>query len=266
MDCHLSSTEFGLLGFFKHRTYDDWFEQLFKHEGYCVWGAGGDDNIYKFMKDARKGWPQGCTASGQATSGGVPLYYDLKPKYSGEITIGMYSDEECTVEYSMSLSKIEAMVGNLIGEGGSGDHGHRELDNDGYGGDSLYSAVEAFNKYMATWSICHPCMAHDPSNYDGSKYYGACFDDGYYQNDDYNNNDDKAAYYNYNQKNNNNYWWNNGNRKLGQYGGEYCPKGYMFECYDDAGYTNVNQVRRNVDFSSLNFRSLTLTHSFFVTL
>jgi hypothetical protein len=25
-------------------------------------------------------------------------------------------------------------------------------------------------------------------------------------------------------------------------GGESCPTGEKFECYDDAGYTNVNQV------------------------
>jgi hypothetical protein len=37
MDCHLDDTNFQLLGFFKHRSYDDWMEQLFKHEGMCVW-------------------------------------------------------------------------------------------------------------------------------------------------------------------------------------------------------------------------------------
>jgi hypothetical protein len=37
MDCHLSDTHWSLLGFFKHKDYDDWMEQLFKHEGICVW-------------------------------------------------------------------------------------------------------------------------------------------------------------------------------------------------------------------------------------
>jgi hypothetical protein len=32
MDCHLDNTHWSLLGFFKHRNYDDWMEQLFKHE------------------------------------------------------------------------------------------------------------------------------------------------------------------------------------------------------------------------------------------
>ena len=36
MDCHKEDTGFAMLGFFKHRSYDDWMEQLFKHEGMCV--------------------------------------------------------------------------------------------------------------------------------------------------------------------------------------------------------------------------------------
>ena len=38
MDCHLDDTKhWHLLGYFKEYYYMDWFEQLFKHEGYCVW-------------------------------------------------------------------------------------------------------------------------------------------------------------------------------------------------------------------------------------
>ena len=29
MDCHLETTHFSVLGFFKHKNYDDWMEQLF---------------------------------------------------------------------------------------------------------------------------------------------------------------------------------------------------------------------------------------------
>ena len=31
-------------------------EQLFKHEGMCVW----TEEEYAFMKNARKAWPKGC--------------------------------------------------------------------------------------------------------------------------------------------------------------------------------------------------------------
>lgn len=229
MDCHLSSTEFGLLGFFKHRKImDGWCEQLFKHEGYCVWGgATKGEDMYEFMEGARKGFPEGCTSSGQTDSSGNLLYYDLKPEYSGGVSVGMYSDDECTIDTGMSLSKIESMIGNVIANGGSGDHHRRKL-----GGDySLSQSVELFNKGLATWSICRPCIAHDLLNYNGKVYAGMCYDDGYYGGDD-----DKNSYYNY---------YSNYNYVDDQVaGGEHCPKGAKYECYDKAGYTNVNQVRR----------------------
>ena len=55
MDCHKDDTHWRLLGFFKHRYIDDYFEQLFKHEGMCVWS----EEEYAFMKNAREQWPQG---------------------------------------------------------------------------------------------------------------------------------------------------------------------------------------------------------------
>lgn len=37
MDCHLKDTHFKLLGFFKEPNYHEWMEQLFKHQGVCLW-------------------------------------------------------------------------------------------------------------------------------------------------------------------------------------------------------------------------------------
>jgi hypothetical protein len=124
MDCHLSSTSFSLLGFFKHKIIDDWMEQLFKHQGICTW----DDEDYAFMKEARKAWPEGCTPTYKTTNSGQKLYYDLKPMYGGEVSIAMYIDEECVTEYYMSADKIEAIIGNILVEGGSGDKGGGEYD------------------------------------------------------------------------------------------------------------------------------------------
>lgn len=228
---------------------DGWCEQLFKHEGYCVWGgASKGEDMYEFMEGARKGFPEGCTSSGQTDSSGNLLYYDLKPEYSGGVSVGMYSDDECTIDTGMSLSKIESMIGNVIANGGSGDHHRRQLGND-Y---SLYESVEKFNEGLATWSICRPCIAHDLLNYNGKVYAGMCYDDGYYGGDD-----DKNSYYNY---------YSNYNYVDDQVaGGEHCPKGAKYECYDKAGYTNVNQVRRRryddycFDFLQLAFAD-TSTH------
>jgi len=231
MDCHLSSTSFSLLGFFKHKIIDDWMEQLFKHQGICTW----DDEDYAFMKEARKAWPEGCTPTYKTTSSGQKLYYDLKPMYGGEVSIAMYIDEECVTEYYMSADKIEAIIGNILVEGGSGDKGGGEYD---FSSESLSKSLSRWNTAFDFWNVCHSCVAHDLSNTDGKTYYGACYDDAYYNNDD--NDDDKQAYYN-SHSNYYGYKYNGGNRALG---GESCPKGEAFECYDDAGYTSVNQCMK----------------------
>lgn len=44
MDCHESRTHFKLVGVFKEtQGMYDWTEQLFKHEGYCIWQGEEDE-------------------------------------------------------------------------------------------------------------------------------------------------------------------------------------------------------------------------------
>lgn len=44
LDCHESHTHFKLVGVFKETDgMYDWTEQLFKHEGYCIWMGDEDD-------------------------------------------------------------------------------------------------------------------------------------------------------------------------------------------------------------------------------
>lgn len=206
MDCHSDDTSFSLLGFFKHRSYDDWMEQLFKHEGMCVWS----EEEYAFMKNARKAWPQGCVDSGSTTAMGNTLYYNIKPLPYGRIGIGLYTDTQCVKEYPSDTDMIESILGNFfINNGGSHDSGDQNYD---FSGDSLSDSFSRWNSAFSVWQTCHPCVAYDIENTDGSKYV---------QNDDY-------------------YYYNR-NRKLG---GEYSAEGDIFECYDDAGYTNVNQCMK----------------------
>ncbi len=71
-------------------------EQLFKHEGMCVW----TEEEYAFTKNARKAWPQGCTetrTSINGKSGGDyissrQLRYNIKPLKSGQLSIRLYTD------------------------------------------------------------------------------------------------------------------------------------------------------------------------------
>ena len=241
MDCHLDTTEtWSLLGFFKHRNYDDWMEQLFKHEGMCVW----TDEEYAFMKSARKAWPQGCTKSGQSvtlqdakkdSSGKVvesavkaTLYYDVKPMRSGRIGVGLYIDEQCITEYSKSsdMEYIEDLLGNFLVNGG-GSHDSGDNGNYDFSGESLSESMERWNSAFDVWHTCHPCVAYDLENVKGNVYTDDDDDAGAYYNDDGNNDDGN----------------NDDGNRIRKLGGEYNAQGDVFECYDDAGYTNVNQVR-----------------------
>ena len=271
MDCHLESTSFSVLGFFKHKNPDDWMEQLFKHEGMCVWST----EQYSFMKNARKVWPQGCTYTGQQSNdndndndkdgGGVDLYYNIKPLPSGRIGVGLYTDVYCLDEHVTSTDEVENVVGNIFqGGGGKNSGGSQDNNNEGDGdgedydfsSDSLYDSMKRWHSAFDVWHTCHPCIAHDLSNTAGDTYTsGNCYnDDDYYaQNYNYNynyNNDDDGnggddAYGNNDDDANNddaNHRRHRHRQRRRKLGDESCPTGQVFECYDDAGYTNVNQV------------------------
>lgn len=165
-------------------------EQLFKHEGICLWS----DEEYAFMSSARESWPQGCILSGTTTEDGNPIYYDLKPVQGGGITLALYTDERCVEEYQKQSRNdpinIENVIGNLLVEGGSGD----SHDNNNYDFSSTYDSLEAS---LAAWDtafdiykVCQPCIAHDLLNYgyNGKGQYGANYGKYTYGNDDgYNN-------------------------------------------------------------------------------
>lgn len=228
MDCHLEDTDFSVLGFFKHRNYDDWMEQLFKHEGMCVW----TEEEYAFMKNARKAWPRGCIDSGSMTDNGeYNLYYNIKPLRNGRISVGLYTDSQCLEDYSVTTDELEDTIGNLFVDG---DRSGSEDENYDFSSDSLSDSLDRWHSAFDVWHTCHPCVAYDIENLGGSKYT----DD-----DDYNN-----------------YYYNDdgGRRKLG---GEYNAQGDVFECYDDAGYTNVNQCMKfsaKTVMKTATFRDLSL--------
>lgn len=208
MDCHLDDTNWSLLGFFKHVSYDDWMEQLFKHEGYCVWS----DEEYAFMSSARKTWPRGCDYAGEANEG-YSVYYDLKPLGNGGMTIGLYTDTKCIMDYTGSTS-AEDLLGNVLIDGGSGQSGDQNYDfSSEY--PTLEDSLSAWDKAFDAWRICQPCLAHDLEN------VGYSYDD------------DSMRGNNYGK-----YWYGSDDN----YNDGYNENGADFDCYDQADYTNVNQV------------------------
>lgn len=214
MDCHLEDSEtWSILGIFKHKDHNDWMEQLFKHEGYCVW----TDEEYTFMSSARKAWPEACTASSVTNSVGNYIYYDVKPTRAGGITFGLYTDTRCMEEYRGSKS-VETVLGNILLEGGSGDsHDNGDYDFSSY---SFSQSLSAWESAFDAWKICHPCVSYDLNNV------------GYNADDDASRG---SAYGTYTYGYDDDYNYNN-------YGVDH---GSDFDCYDRAGYTNVNQVRTN---------------------
>lgn len=222
-------------------------EQLFKHEGVCVW----TDEEYAFMKNARKAWPKGCALSDQTTLSGRPIYYAIKPSPGASMRMGLYTDEQCTQEYTGVNANVEQVLGNFL-TNVEASHDSQDNGQYDYSGWSLSQALANWDSALDVFKTCQPCIAYDinnvgyvrkhylathgrsacsiffahvlfifasfPSKQNGGEQgssYGTyeCDDDG-------NNYDD----------------WGGG-------GGGGCVED-DFDCYDDAGYTNVNQCMK----------------------
>jgi hypothetical protein len=143
MDCHMTnSTTWQLLGVYKEAQYaSEWFEQLFKHAGYCLWSY----SVYTWMQTYRENWPEGCISTGTKSPSGNYIYTDLKPSLGGNITLALYEDIDCRIEYNYAnVSSV------LEGKYLTGD------------------ASQLFNDAMEPYKYCQPCRAAALSSSYGS--------------------------------------------------------------------------------------------------
>lgn len=143
MDCHDPDTEtWTLMGVFKEASYfgnDAFFEQLFKHEGICVWD---EDEIYEFMSEARENmWPEGCVQTAYTDAFGDYLYIDLKPTPAGNMTLGLYTDYICSQEYIGGYNLVDTVAANM------------GMINGEY--------LESWNTAMEVYKVCQPCRTYD---------------------------------------------------------------------------------------------------------
>lgn len=109
MDCHdMWQTNWKLIGIYKETVdfgNDMFYEQLFKHQGYCLWDgdkesfdneddahshskshdySNYEESTYQFMQTMRKELPSGCTQI-KLTYGELDYYYvDIKPLSGGK--------------------------------------------------------------------------------------------------------------------------------------------------------------------------------------
>jgi hypothetical protein len=205
MDCHLQDTNFKLLGYFKEPKYaDEWMEQLFKHLGICVW----TDEEYQFMQDEREVWPDQCTSlNGDNNNGYNGLYYDVKPLSGGRMTLGLYTENTCTQEYTGKENVLDILK-TYVEAYGEDDENDND-DGDPYTGNvyELEEYIEKWNDAFDIFKICQPCRAYN-LGWNTDLTYGEDREGGTDDDVDYGGNEG------------------------------------VFTCKDDAGYTNVNQCMK----------------------
>lgn len=207
LDCHEPKSHFNLIGVFKETDgMVDWAEQLFKHEGICAWN---DDDGYEFMQKYREYWPSYCaTLSIANPNDGSTLYMHTQPQTEGNMTWGVYSDEECIQESdSVTFSDYVIM------------HYNYYYYSDGTTAAETWNKTFAlWNDYMMTFKLCQPCRAYDLNKVDDGSEDGS--------EDDHRGRRQAKL------------------RFLGEENdGEGEEEQWGYNCYDDAGYTNCNQVR-----------------------
>jgi hypothetical protein len=112
MDCHEPNTHFQLVGVYKEADgLVDWAEQLFKHQGSCLWSE--DD--YEFMEGYRERFPTYCRKLYYSGANGETLYMDLRPQGEGNISIGIFEDELCVTPSSYTFSDYIIMYYSYYG-------------------------------------------------------------------------------------------------------------------------------------------------------
>ena len=239
MDCHEPSTHFQLVGVFKETDgLTDWAEQLFKHQGYCLWaqqneddededGKGGsgdhkdeeDDNeVYDTMDSFRQYWPAECTQMYLTDYDGNKVYLEAQPQGEGNMTFGLYLDEDCTEEATITYPQyVKHYFETYYGYG----------EEKGLKAAAYWSSKFAdWNYWMTSYKVCNPCRAY--SRIPTSS-----------QNDE-----DKLRFLNQ----------NNGED------GEGDEEQWGYNCYDAAGYTNCNQVRTSCQATTLPDSNLKSDH------
>lgn len=175
MDCHLpNNSNWQLLGYFKEVGYMDWFEQLFKHEGYCIWQKGEEEWMYNNCYS----WPDGCTEAGVYLQDGTALYYDLKVGPNATMGVGLYTNSRCSVDYMGDEVTVQTVVGG---------------EDDGI---LSSNGLKYWNKAMNIYRVCQPCRSYNLNQNDGNRKRKL-------ENDDPNNGlfqcNDAAGYTNVNQ-------------------------------------------------------------------
>ena len=192
MDCHDPySRTFRLLGVFKDPKTDTFLESLIDYSGDCVW----TDDEYKFMKAMNPGddgdnngqqqqqqqdyWPPAKCTAYQNEDDSTVYYYDAVPAAGGNLGVGLFRDDVCTVPVDDKKRKkkdrhaptAEEILGRARGVS-TGDHDEKKKNNnnrrhrDGKKhrraiATAAADEMRAWNSAMDAFKVCQPCVSYD---------------------------------------------------------------------------------------------------------
>jgi hypothetical protein len=135
----------------------DFAEQLFKHQGYCLWDQTSYAKMYAYLEYI----PSYCQKLYFPDDDGNTVYLDLEPLPGGDMTLGVYTDERCTKKSrKTTIQDYITMYYDLAGDYEKG----QKVAN------AWTKNIKRFNRHMNVYKTCQPCRAYDLSaggdNYD----------------------------------------------------------------------------------------------------
>ena len=213
-DCHEPNTHFRLVGVYKESDgLMEWAEQLFEHHGSCLWHSDQDHVNLEVMQDSLETiWPSHCRRLYYSSdSDDSLLYMDIKPQPEGNITVGVYRDEQCVVPSEYSFEDYIVMYYDKYGSYETGVQIAA----------TWKSTINTWNEYMREYKICQPCRSYSLNDYTNNNNENRALEE---ENDNNGNDDGNGNYYYY---------------------GDMSEEQSGYNCYDDAGTTNANQVSRH---------------------
>ncbi|CAB9524683.1 hypothetical protein (Partial), partial [Seminavis robusta] len=152
LDCHEPESEnFELVGVFKETEgLYDFAEQLFKHQGYCLWS----ENTFEKMANFREYMvPYDCQQLYFPDDYGNTIYMAIAPQPMGDMTIAVYSDAMCTKQSRTTIQDYIMLFYDLQGNYDKG----KQIAS------SWTTAIKRWNHHMGVYKQCQPCRAYDLS-------------------------------------------------------------------------------------------------------
>ena len=200
MDCHESnnnnananSNNFKLLGLYKDLQVDTFVKNIINYQGNCIW----NDNDYNFMKNTVNNnnnnngnnnndddssststvyWPPTkCTAyrvddndedDNDDGSSSFYVYYNAIPMKNGNLGVGLFEDNLCTVPYNNNdnddddnkdddVTTTTAITVEDIFTASSSSSSSSSSQ-------SFTEQLQTWNSAMDAFKVCQPCIAYD---------------------------------------------------------------------------------------------------------